>query len=110
VAKALTSAKLTLTSEPKLTRSAAMLGLLEATEQRIAEVVWMQKTIARDSSDGNIAKKVPNPASSPEPKVIRMPTNDNVSIDYGEKPKEKSFMPWRKASRVESSYARNIYQ
>lgn len=107
VAKALTSAS-PLGSEPKTTRSAAMLSLLEATEQKIAEVLISKKPTARDSSDGNINKKIPNPAASPEPKVIRVPTNDSLSIDYGEKPKEKGF-PWRKISRVESSYARNIY-
>jgi hypothetical protein len=84
-----------------------MLSLLEATEQRIAEMLMRGKTM-RDSSSNN-DKKISNSASTPDPKIIRMPTNDNVSIDYGEKPKEKGFMPWRKHSRVESSYARNVY-
>jgi hypothetical protein len=87
-------------SEPKPTRSAAMLSLLEATEQRIAEMLIQTKSMRENG------KK--NPASSPqEPKIIKMPT-DNVSVDYGEKPKEKGFIPWRKHHRIESAYAKNV--
>lgn len=97
LAKALSNPS-SLASEPKTTRSAAMLSLLEATEQRIAELLIKSNSIRQP------IKK--NPVPAPEPKVIPMPT-DNVSIDYGEKPKEKGFMPWKKYGRVESAYARN---
>ena len=82
------------------TRSAALLSLLEATEQRIAEMLIKTNTMRTSSRKDSVSVR--------EPKVIRMPT-DNDSVDYGEKPKgEKGFMPWRKHTRVESSYARNV--
>lgn len=99
LAKALSNPS-SLASEPKSTRSAALLGLLEATEQRIAEMLIKTNTMRTSSRKDSVSVR--------EPKVIRMPT-DNDSVDYGEKPKaEKGFMPWRKHTRVESSYARNV--
>lgn len=77
-----------LASEPKPTRSAAMLSLLEATEQRIADL------LIRNNSMREPTKKNP-----PEPKEIQMQT-EKIAIDYGEKPKEKGFMLWRKQNRV----------
>jgi hypothetical protein len=96
LAKALSNPN-SLASEPKTTRSAAMLSLLEATEQRIAEMLIRSNSM-RENGKKN---------TTPEPKIIRMPT-ENVSIDYGEKPKDKGLLPWRKHIRVESAYARNV--
>jgi hypothetical protein len=76
-----------------------MLSLLEATEQRIAEM------LIKGNSMRESTKK--NSVSPQEPKIIRMPT-DSVTVDYGEKPKDKGFMQWRKQSRTESAYARNV--
>ena len=103
VAKALSNPS-PLSSEPRSSRSAAMLSLLEATEQRIHEML-VKSNPMRD----NHGKKNSNTVSTPDSKVTRTPTNDEVSIDYGEKPKEKGFMtPWKKHMRVESAYARKV--
>ncbi len=82
-----------------------MLSLLEATEQRIHEMLVKSSTTRE-----NHGKKSSNTVSIPDSKSIRTPTNEEVSIDYGEKPKEKSFMsPFKKHMRVESAYARKVY-
>ncbi|ERF71349.1 hypothetical protein EPUS_03504 [Endocarpon pusillum Z07020] len=101
VAKALLNPSL-LASEPRSSRNAAMLSLLEATEQRIHEML-VKSNPMRD----NHGKKSSNTVSTPDTKVTRTPTSDEVSIDYGEKPKEKGF-PWKKHIRVESAYARKV--
>ncbi|KAF7513987.1 hypothetical protein GJ744_006601 [Endocarpon pusillum] len=101
VAKVLSNPS-SLSSEPRSSRSAAMLSLLEATEQRIHEVL-VRSNPTRD----NHGKKSSNTVSTPDSKVTRTPTSDEVSIDYGEKPKEKGSI-W-KHMRVESAYARKVY-
>jgi site-specific recombinase XerD len=99
IAKALSNPS-PVSSEPKTTRSAAMLSLLEATEQRIAEALIRSNSMRENGKKSSVAP--------PEPKVVRVPLAENASIDYGEKPKDKGFMPWRKSSRMESAYARNM--
>lgn len=104
VAKALSNPS-PLSSEPRSSRSAAMLSLLEATEQRIHEMLVKSNPMRENHS-----KKSSNTVSTPDSKVTRMSTSDEVSIDYGEKPKEKGFIPpWKKHMRVESAYARKAY-
>lgn len=81
-----------LAGEPKATRSAAMLSLLEATEQRIADLLIKSNSMREPT-------KIPTEPKTPrEPKVIHMPT-EKIAIDYGEKPKEKGLMAWRIKNR-----------
>ena len=109
LAKALTNPN-SLASEPKSTRSAALLSLLEATEQRIAELLIKSNHSQQHSQQLTKKNPVsPQPLPAPvEQKIVDYPT-EKIPIDYGEKPKEKSFMSWKKHSRVESAYARQVY-
>ena len=100
LAKALLNSS-SLASEPKSTRSAAMLSLLEATEQRITDIL-----IKSNSMRENSGKKSAPVTPIPDAKIICTPNTDKIPIDYGEKPKDKGFMSWKKHPRVESAYAR----
>lgn len=109
LAKAL-STTTALCSEPRPTRNAAMLSLLEATESRITE--RLRETINKNSqasnnsatiSSSNIMTTLTTAMRPESQQVTRMPTDassiNNRSVDYGEKPKDKSFITWRKPGR-----------
>jgi hypothetical protein len=106
-----------------------MLSLLEATESRITDIL-IRTNISRESSNNkkhnSSSSHLSNGVASPttttttppvtkieSPKIIRMPTDastGNMSIDYGEKPKDKGIMSWKRYGRsVESAYAKSVY-
>lgn len=88
-----------LCSEPRHSRSAALQSLLEATEDRIREVVW------RTTSGKEPPKRCVPPPQLPNPPPKELPEN-SVVVDYSEKPvmKEKNF--WRK--HISNTYAPHV--
>ncbi|KAL9115017.1 MAG: hypothetical protein Q9227_001261 [Pyrenula ochraceoflavens] len=93
-----------LSSEPRQSRSAALMSLLEATEECIKNLVW--KNTGKEMPQ---VKRTSHQAPLAPPKEL--PETTIPIIDYSEKPpKEKSF--WRKhashSSKMESAYATHI--
>ena len=132
LAKALTNPQ-SLSGEPKPTRSAAMLSLLEATEQRIGETLIKtnncrtngtgnkKKHNSKNGSDIGVTRNGSAPAS-PEPRIIPMPNGDRTPVDaasvtstekpasFSEKAKESAWraLYWKKHIRFDPPAERNV--
>jgi hypothetical protein len=99
-----------LAGDPKQTRTAAMLSLLESTEDKIREMLLkngkISKKIAKDnkhchknsSPKGERGRNIP-------PRSDTGTFSEKESLDYSIRPKEKerSFFPWRRTSAVTKS-------
>ena len=88
-----------LAGDARQTRAAAMLSLLEATEDRIREMLLksngraVKKGESKDSKQSS--KKNENNAKTADS------DSEHTSLDYSVKPNEKKdrgFMPWRKSA------------
>jgi hypothetical protein len=103
-----------LAGDAKQTRSAAMLSLLESTEDRIRELLVKnnkpgKKTQRENKRGQNILSPKGERGRSMPPPSDAGSLSENGSLDYSIKPKEKekSFLPWRRTSaavRSESVY------
>ena len=95
-----------LAGDAKPTRAAAMLSLLESTEDRIREMVLKNNNkVAKKNDRDN--KQRPKTSPTKEQRGRSMPPrsdsgsfSENGSLNYGIRPKEKekSFLPWRRTS------------
>ena len=104
-----------LAGDAKPTRAAAMLSLLESTEDKIRDMLVKNnnKTAKKNDKDN---KQRPKTSSTKEERGRSMPPrsdsgsfSEHSSLDYSIRPKEKerSFLPWRRTSaaiRSESVY------
>ena len=102
-----------LAGEARTTRSAALLSLLEGTEDRIRDMLLKnsdkhaEKKTHRSSTTNSTKASETSSISSKKERIIPMPgceTEQQVGVDYGEKPKDKGFLPWRKSIKSESIY------
>jgi len=99
-----------LAGDPKQTRAAAMLSLLESTEDRIREMLLKNsktgKKTAKDNKHGqnNSSQKGERGRSMP-PRSDSGIFSEKGSLDYSIRPKEKerSFLPWRRTSAATKS-------
>jgi hypothetical protein len=93
-----------LAGDPKQTRVAAMLSLLQSTEDRIREMLLKNsktgKKIAKDNKHGqnNSSQKGERGSDSGI-------SSEKESLDYSIRPKEKErgFLPWRRTSAATKS-------
>ena len=103
--------------EGRPTRSAALRSLLEASEDRIRDMLLKShgKDTAKevDGSDERTSSRqtvgqILHDEKRRESKDVAAPMTETASdkcrVDYSIRPKEKSFMPWRKSARSESRY------
>ena len=104
-----------LAGDAKPTRAAAMLSLLESTEDRIREMLMKNNNrLARKNDKDNKQRPKTSPSKgergrSMPPRSDSGSLSENGSLDYSVRPKEKerSFFPWRRTSaaiRSESAY------
>jgi hypothetical protein len=99
-----------LAGDPKQTRTAAMLSLLESTEDRIREMLLKNgkigKKIVKDNKGchKNSSQKGERGRNMP-PRSDSGTFSGKGSLDYSIRPKEKerSFLPWRRTSAVTKS-------
>jgi len=99
-----------LAGDPKQTRAAATLSLLESTEDRIREMLLKNsktgKKTAKDNKHGqnNSSQKGERGRSMP-PRSDSGIFSEKGSPDYSIRPKEKerSFFPWRRTSAATKS-------
>ena len=99
-----------LAGDPKQTRTAAMLSLLESTEDKIREMLLkngkLGKKTAKDNKHcyKNSSQKGERGRSMP-PRSDSGTFSEKGSLDYSIRPKEKerSFLPWRKTFAVTKS-------
>jgi hypothetical protein len=94
-----------LAGDAKQTRAAAMSSLLEATEDRIREMLLKSKKPGKKTAkenkqeQKNFSLKRERGRSMPPPSDAGS-LSENGSLDYSIRPKEKekSFLPWRRTS------------
>ena len=88
-----------LAGDARQTRAAAMLSLLEATEDRIREMLL--KSNGRAVRKGELKDNKPSSKKNGDNTRTADSDSEHTSLDYGIKPnekKERGFMPWRKSS------------
>ena len=98
-----------LAGDAKPTRAAAMLSLLESTEDKIRDMLMKHNNKTAKKNDKDTNKQRPKTSSpTKEERGRSMPParsdsgsfSTNESLDYSIRPKEKerSFLPWRRTS------------
>jgi hypothetical protein len=103
-----------LAGDAKKTRAAAMLSLLESTEDRIREMLLKNNKPGKKTAKENKQEQKTSPFKSERgrsmpPRSDSGSRSENGSLDYSTRPKEKekSFLPWRRTSaavKSESNY------
>lgn len=103
-----------LAGDAKRTRAAAMLSLLESTEDRIRDMLLKNNKSGRKAIKENRQEQKLSPTKWQRRRSMPPPSDacslsENGSLDYSVKPKEKekSFLPWRRsfaAPRSDSAY------
>jgi hypothetical protein len=99
-----------LAGDARQTRAAAMLSLLEATEDRIREMLL--KSNGRAVKKGELKENKQSKKAENNNAKTADSDSERTSLDYGVKPtdkKERGFMPWRKSGnsfRSDSNYTR----
>ena len=76
------------------------MSLLETTEDRIRDML-----LKNNSKQDAKRQSAQNLSTAKEKKIIPLSKDENMSVDYGEKPKEKGFLGWRKSYKTESLYS-----
>jgi len=101
-----------LAGDARQTRSAAMLSLLDATEDRIREMLLKSNGRAVKKGELKENNKQSRKAESNSNAKTADSDSEHTSLNYDVKPnekKERGFMPWRKSAnsfRSDSNYAR----
>ena len=106
-----------LAGDAKKTRAAAMLSLLESTEDRIREMLLKnnkpgKKTAKENKQEQKTSSFKSERGRSMPPRSDSGSLSENGSLDYNTRPKEKekSFLPWRRTSatvKSESNYTQS---
>jgi hypothetical protein len=99
-----------LAGDPKQTRAAAMLSLLQSTEDRIREMLLKNSKTGKKTAKDN--KHGQNNSSQKGERGRSMPPwsdfgifSEKRSLDYSIRPREKErgFLPWRRTSAATKS-------
>lgn len=99
-----------LAGDARQTRAAAMLSLLEATEDGTREMLL--KSNGRTVKNGELKESKQSKEAENNNAKTADSDSEHTSLDYGVKPtdkKERGFMPWRKSGnsfRSDSNYIR----